>query len=59
MGPFYYNSILLAFILSVPSDIYTQSYIRYLVSATMYYRTLNLLDRGTNQLTFSMNVYYG
>ena len=30
--------------------------VRYLLSATMYYRTLNLLDRQTNQLTFSTNL---
>ena len=29
--------------------------VRYLLSATMYYRTLNLLDHRTNQLTFSTN----
>ena len=30
--------------------------VRYLLSATMYYRTLNLLNRRTNQLTFSMSL---
>ena len=30
--------------------------VRYLLSATMYYRTLNLLDRRTNRLTFSTNL---
>ena len=30
--------------------------VRYLLSAIMYYRTRNLLDRRTNQLTFSTNL---
>ena len=30
--------------------------VRYLLSATMYYRLLNLLDRRTNQLTCSTNL---
>ena len=30
--------------------------VRYLLSATMYYRPLNLLDRRTNQLTCSTNL---
>ena len=30
--------------------------VRYLLSATMYYRSLSLLDRRTNQLTFSTNL---